>query len=97
MVAGRVPNAIVVPASALLRTAEGGTSVMAVGRDGRAHQQAVKVGVQEGDEVQIAGGLQAGVQVITQGAYGLPDNTRVHVESEPVKTSGDTSAPAKQD
>ncbi len=99
MVAGKVPNAIVVPASALLKNAEGATSVMVVGADSRAHQHAVKVGVQQGDQVQIAGGLQPGEEVITQGAYGLPDNTRVQVESEAPKTSsgGGARRPASQD
>ncbi len=89
MVAGTVPNAIVVPASALLTSGQGQTSVMVVGSDSRAHQQSVEVGVRQGDEVQIAGGLKPGTEVITQGAFGLPDNTRVQVGSVPPATSSD--------
>ena len=97
MVSGKVPNAIVVPASALLRSSQGETSVMVVGADGRAHRQAVKIGVQQENYIQIASGLNVGATVITQGAYGLADNTPVHVEEagEPAKTSSDgRSAPA---
>ena len=99
MVSVKVPDAIVVPASALLKNPQGETSVMVVGADGRAHQRAVKVGVQQGNYIQIAGGLNPGATVITQGAYGLPDNTRVQVEAEPAKASSDTAgAPeAKKD
>jgi multidrug efflux pump subunit AcrA (membrane-fusion protein) len=75
------PQAIVVPASAVLTAEEGETSVMVMGSDQRAHQRAVKLGIRNGDLVQIATGLKAGEQVITAGAYGLPDNTKVRVET----------------
>lgn len=99
MIAGKVLDTIVVPASALLKNGEGATSVMVVGPDSRAHQHPVTVGVQQGNDVQIASGLKPGDSVITEGAFGLPDNTRVQVESEPARTSHDgRSAPAgKQD
>ena len=75
------PQAIVVPASAVLTAEEGETSVMVVGPDQRAHQRKVKLGIRNGDLVQIADGVKAGEQVITAGAYGLPDNTQVRVET----------------
>ncbi|PYX95095.1 MAG: efflux RND transporter periplasmic adaptor subunit, partial [Acidobacteria bacterium] len=52
MLAQTVPDALVVPASAVLTASDGGTTVMVVNPDGRAHQQAVKTGVKQGDEVQ---------------------------------------------
>jgi RND family efflux transporter MFP subunit len=76
-----IPDAVVIPSSALLKTPEGATTVMIAGSDGRAHQRDVKVGVREGNEVQIAEGLKAGENVITSGGYGLPDNTKIQVES----------------
>jgi multidrug efflux pump subunit AcrA (membrane-fusion protein) len=75
-----IPNALVVPALAVLTEADGGTSVMAVGSDGRVHQVSVKLGVKEADEVQILEGLQAGEKVVTVGAYGLPDKVKVNIE-----------------
>ena len=54
----------------------------------------MKTGIRQGDQVQIADGLQEGEQVITVGAYGLPDNTKVRVES-PGENSG--KEPPKQD
>src|SRR5574340_483787 len=81
MQAGAIPDAVVVPAAALLTGADGSTSVMVVGADGRAHQKPVQVGVRQDGDVQIAKGLSGGETVITTGAYGLPDNTRVQVEA----------------
>jgi multidrug efflux pump subunit AcrA (membrane-fusion protein) len=71
---------LVVPALAVLTEADGGTSVMAVGSDGRVHQVSVKLGVKEAGEVQILEGLQAGEKVVTVGAYGLPDKVKVNIE-----------------
>jgi RND family efflux transporter MFP subunit len=76
-----IPDALVVPAASLLTAPDGGTSVMVAGADGHSHQKTVKVGVKQGDEVQIADGLQAGEKVVTVGAYGLPDNVKVNVEA----------------
>ncbi|HXZ78767.1 MAG TPA: efflux RND transporter periplasmic adaptor subunit [Terriglobales bacterium] len=77
IVAQRVADATVIPASALLKLANGGDSVMRVGPDQRAHQQEVQAAIRQGNEVQIVSGLKAGDRVVTNGAYGLPDNTKV--------------------
>jgi HlyD family secretion protein len=88
--AGTVDNALVVPSSAILNLPEGGVALMVVGPDHRAHLQAVQVGIQKGDQVEITAGLRAGQSVITSGAYGLPDNTQVKIE-DPLR-SGKTSS-----
>jgi HlyD family secretion protein len=77
MVARAVPGALAIPASALLTTQDGTTSVMVAGNDGKAHQQAVKAGFHDGDKVQILEGLQAGQKIVGNGAYGLPDNSKI--------------------
>jgi len=77
MVAQEIPKAVVVPATSILTAEEGSTSVMVAGSDGRAHSQKVAVGIRQGSEVQITQGLKADDRVITTGAYGLPDNTRI--------------------
>ncbi len=81
MVAKTVPDALVIPASALLTGADGATTVMVVGSDQKAHQQAVKVGIKQDGNVQIVEGLKQGQSVVTEGAYGLPDNTKISVEA----------------
>jgi len=80
MLAKTVPDALVIPASSLLTAEDSKTSVMVAGSDGRAHQRKVKAGIREGNEVQIVDGLQAGERVVSTGAYGLPDNTKITVE-----------------
>ncbi len=77
VVARTVPDAIVVPAAALVTAPGGERSVMVVGADHKAHKRDVEVGVTEGDRVQVVKGLKAGETVVTTGAYGLEDGTEV--------------------
>lgn len=77
--AGEVPNAIVVPAAALLSSQEGGEKVMIAGADALAHERKVEIGVRETDAVQILKGVNAGEQVITEGALGLDDKAKIRV------------------
>jgi multidrug efflux pump subunit AcrA (membrane-fusion protein) len=81
LTAQTVKDALVVPASSLIATPEGATAVMLAGTDGRAHRRAVKVGIRNGDAVQIVEGVTASDKVIATGAYGLPDQTKVKIES----------------
>jgi RND family efflux transporter MFP subunit len=76
-----IPDALVVPTSALLTGPEGTTTVMLIGPDKHAHQQAVKVGLKQGDKAQVVEGVKEGDQVVASGAYGLPDNTKVNIEA----------------
>ncbi|MGZ4825511.1 MAG: efflux RND transporter periplasmic adaptor subunit [Terriglobales bacterium] len=95
MIAQTVNDAIVVPASALLKTPEGETTLMIV-KDDRAHQVSVETGIRQGDGVQITKGLSGGETVIVSGAYGLPDNTKVKVaESAPPANSGKSESSQK--
>lgn len=99
MLAKTLKDALVVPPESVLTGPDGATTVMVVGDDGRAHQKPVKVGVKQDDDVQIVEGLNAGERVITAGAFGLPDKTKVKVEAPPA--SGEekpaAGAPEKPD
>lgn len=81
MVSKAVPDALVVPASAVLTGPDGATTVMLIGDDQRAHQQAIKVGIRQADKAQVTEGLKEGQKIVTDGAYGLPDNSKVSVEA----------------
>ena len=81
MLAQTVPEALVIPAAALLTAADGGISVMQVSADDHAHQKSVRVGIRQGETAQIIQGLQAGDRIVALGAYGLPDNSKIKVES----------------
>ncbi len=95
MVAQAINDAVVVPASALLKTPEGESAVMIVQSD-RAHQVSVETGIREGDRVQITKGLSGGETVVTNGSYGLPDNTKVKIaESTSLSNSGNPDSKGK--
>jgi RND family efflux transporter MFP subunit len=86
--AGEVPNALVVPAAALLASDEGGEKVMIAGSDSLAHESAVNVGIRSGDEVQLLSGVQEGQQVITQGALGLDDKAKIEISKPGASEEG---------
>ncbi len=101
-----VNDAILVPVSALLKTPEGTTTVMVVGNDNKAHQVNVESGIRQGDHVQITKGLSGGERVITAGAYGLPNETKVKIaeaaspeggKAEGEKSPADEKKPAGKD
>ncbi|MFY9529063.1 MAG: efflux RND transporter periplasmic adaptor subunit [Candidatus Acidiferrales bacterium] len=71
IVSKTVPHAIVIPASALLTGSDGATSVIALGSDNKPKKQDVKVGIRNGDDVQITEGLKEGDRVVTVGAFEL--------------------------
>jgi HlyD family secretion protein len=95
MVARTVKEALVVPATALFKTADGADFVMVAGSDEHAHQKIVKVGIRNGDDAQIVSGLDAAEKVISAGGYGLPDKTQIKLqEAAPAKDAGDDKAGA---
>jgi HlyD family secretion protein len=82
MLAQTVPDALVVPAAGLLTAQDGSTSVMVVDSGNHAHRKSVRVGIRQGDQVQIVEGLQAGDRLVASGAYGLPDNSKIKAENQ---------------
>ena len=84
MTAQTVKDALVVPASAVLTAPDGTTTVMLAGSDGLAHQKPVKLGIRNGDDVQVIAGLNQGDRVVSNGAYGLPDKTKIKIEAAAV-------------
>jgi multidrug efflux pump subunit AcrA (membrane-fusion protein) len=74
-----VANAWKVPAAAILAAQDGSKSVMVVGTDTAAHRKPVTVGITDAEDVQILSGLSATDLVITGGAYGLDESTKVKV------------------
>jgi membrane fusion protein, multidrug efflux system len=78
-------------------TDESGKSVIALVKDGEAMQMPVQTGLRENGLIEVAApGLKAGDRVVTVGAYGLPEKTRVRVEnSSDGEASSMNSAGAK--
>jgi HlyD family secretion protein len=72
-------NVITVPNEALVPTKSGGQAVMVIGTDMIAHQKTVKTGITDGKDTQALSGVQVGEQVVTDGAYGMDDGTKVKI------------------
>lgn len=85
IVAGKIPNAVVVPDPAILTNAAGQSHVMVV-RSNVAYAQPVTTGIEQNGLIQILSGLKPGEQVIVSGGYGLPDKTKVN--ATPADQSG---------
>ncbi|MGH9513525.1 MAG: efflux RND transporter periplasmic adaptor subunit [Terriglobales bacterium] len=97
MLVQTVPNALVIPPTGLLTAQDGTTSVMVIGNDGRAHKKTVRTGIKQGDQIQIVEGLQAGEKVVSEGAYGLPDNSKVDVQQPgQSQTQSQSNEPAQK-
>jgi len=66
---------LLVPKSAV-RTVDGGSVVFVV-RDDRVERRAVKTGLDDGGQIEIAAGLSAGERVVVEGPASLADGARV--------------------
>jgi HlyD family secretion protein len=95
LIAQTVNNALVVPVTSIITAPDGSSAVMLAGGDRRAHQKSVKLGIRNGEEVQILEGVSAGDKVVANGAYGLPDNTKIKVETAEAPAAGSAEG-AKQ-
>jgi len=100
MTAKTVKEAVVVPAAAVYKNPEGnGNYVLVAGTDDKAHVKPVQVGIRNGEDAQIASGINAGDPVITSGGYAVPDGTKIKVEKPeaPEKAEGDKAGADKAD
>ena len=68
-----------VPIEAIQTARDGTKSVMVVGSDGAAHKKPVTLGIEGDGDVQVMSGVNASDLVITTGAYGLDEGTKVKV------------------
>jgi HlyD family secretion protein len=88
LTAQTVKDALVVPANSILTAPDGTSTVMVAGADGLAHQTTVKLGIRNGDDVQILEGIKDGDKVVATGAYGLPDKTKIKIEAAAAPAEG---------
>lgn len=79
-ISGRtIPAAIKVPLEAVITSEDGNKSVFVINKDGTAHKIVVQLGINDGEDVQVTQGLNGSETVITKGAYGLSDGTKVEI------------------
>jgi multidrug efflux pump subunit AcrA (membrane-fusion protein) len=82
-------NALTVPADAIQSSPDGSSKfVMVIAPDSTAHKKPVSLGIQNADTVQILSGLTASDMVISTGAYGLDENTKVKIGAATDTDSG---------
>jgi HlyD family secretion protein len=82
-------DAIVIPLAAVTLDATNSDvgTVMMVDADSVAHETKVKIGIKNGDLVQITEGLEEGATVVVEGNYALPDGTKVEVAKDEEATA----------
>lgn len=97
LTAQTVNNALVVPANSIVTAPDGTSAVLVAGADGRAHQKTVKVGIRNGDDVQVLEGLTAADKVVATGAYGLPDKTKIKIEASEAPAEGSKASAGTKD
>src|SRR6267154_1130825 len=96
LTAKTVKDALVIPATAVITAADGSSAVMIAGNDGKAHQKAVKLGIRQDDVVLVHEGPTESDKVVSTGAYGLPDNTKIKIEAPAEKEAPKESDSKKE-
>jgi multidrug efflux system membrane fusion protein len=77
------PNAVVVPAAAVV-PADEGVQIFVVDARNVAHARPVTVGARTEEEVEVLSGLKGGERVVTSGAFGVADGATIaRAGSEP--------------
>jgi membrane fusion protein (multidrug efflux system) len=84
LVTSRLPQALIVPPSAVQYTMSGASVFRVV--DGKAQRVQVRTGIQMADRVEIVEGLSEGDTVVTLGQFNLDDGRRVTVANEATGT-----------
>ncbi|MCX7069151.1 MAG: efflux RND transporter periplasmic adaptor subunit [Methylococcales bacterium] len=71
-------DCLAVPVESVVKQEQNAT--IAIVEGDHARQQAVKLGLRDGNLIEIQGeGLQEGMTIVTKGSYGLPPDTRIRV------------------
>jgi RND family efflux transporter MFP subunit len=93
--AATAKDAVIVPNNSIFQSNDGANYVVVVGSDNIAHQTNVQLGIRGIAQTQITSGVNAGESIITTGGYGLPDKTKIKIETaetnEGDEKSGDKS------
>ena len=85
IVAESIKAATVIPAAAILPGEEGGEAVLVISSDSVAHKRPVRLGLREGNKVQVLSGVNPGESVVIVGGMGVDDKAKVKVIDTTVK------------
>jgi len=92
IVAKTVPNALVIPQSAVLTSPQGGTYAILIDKDNKPHLRKIAVGIRDAGKAQVTDGLGSGDRVATTGAYEL-----FKLDAEVLEKTKVQIAPAKEE
>jgi multidrug efflux pump subunit AcrA (membrane-fusion protein) len=88
-------NCLAAPVESVV-TDESGKSVVALVKGGEAARTPVQTGLRENGWIEIeAPGLKAGDTVVTVGAYGLPEKTKIRIQDSLSDETSNHSSQAK--
>jgi multidrug efflux pump subunit AcrA (membrane-fusion protein) len=89
-------NAVVVPDTALV--VEGDDTFVFVPKGEKVEKRKVTVGIRQGKRVEITEGLKEGERVVSAGAFGLGDETKIKIiQAEKKEAGGEKSKDADKD
>jgi len=71
MIARTVPNALVIPQTAVLTSASGATFAIVIDNESKPHRRRIATGIRDAGHVQVTDGLESGQRVATTGAFEL--------------------------
>lgn len=90
-----IPNATTVPTEAIQSSPDGTSKfVMVIAPNSTAQKKTVTLGIQNAEDVQILSGLAPTDMVISTGAYGLDENTKVKIGVDPNAKPDDDEKPS---
>ncbi|HEY7291912.1 MAG TPA: efflux RND transporter periplasmic adaptor subunit [Vicinamibacterales bacterium] len=92
MIAKTVPNALVVPQTAVLTSPSGATFAIVIDNDNTPHLRKIAVGIRDAGQAQVTDGLSSGQRVATTGAFEL-----FKLEPEVLSKTKVKIAPAKEE
>lgn len=98
IVAEERPGAVVLPERALLMTDDedrGEMTAFVVDKDGVARKRTVKVGIRDGERVEILSGIEEKERVVVRGQYGLEDGQPVTLFNRTSPSTPDSATVSK--
>jgi RND family efflux transporter MFP subunit len=87
------PRALTVPTTAVVADPQvADTNMVYIYKDGKISRVQVRTGLQMNARTEILTGLKAGDEIVSEGAYGIPDGTTVEVRSEPLRANSQVTS-----
>ena len=90
-----VTDAMKIPLAAVMAADDGSKSVMVISDKSEAQRKKINLGITDGTDVQILGGIDSTDNVITGGGYGLDAGTKVKIGAAEKESDDDAGGGGK--